>query len=281
MKSNNKLIWSLSILLFGLSVFLIQMTFASKLHYGYRFGLIMILLAASLFLLNRLSSAKEAGKILYLYFVAAASIMVSNLTGHWGLLVFGLDTSSYIGIAVAKLSESLPIIVSILILVKIIGIKTDSLFLVKGKLKSGLITGLAFFLGFTLLAIFLGGINPLFQDKLSNSEISSLAKILPWAILFSISNGFMEELLFRGLFLKHLESKIGFKLSNILTAAIFAFAHLQVTYVTNTIGFLIVVFFLGLLLGSTMKKTNSIIAPTIIHAGADMMLIIPMFMKLV
>lgn len=280
MKSDNKLFWSLSILLLGLSVFLIQMTFASKLHYGYRFSLIVLLLAASLVLLNRASS-KEAGKILYLYFVAAASIMVSHLTGHWGLLVFGLDTSSYIGIAVAKLSESLPIIVSILILVKIIGINTDSLFLVKGKLKSRLITGLVFFLGFTLLTIFLGGTNPLFQDKLINSEISDLAKILPWAILFSISNGFMEELLFRGLFLKHLESKIGFKLSNILTAVIFAFAHLQVTYVTHTIGFLIVVFFLGLLLGSTMKKTNSIIAPTLIHAGADMMMIIPVFMKLV
>ena len=155
-----------------------------------------------------------------------------------------------------------------------------TLFLVKGKLKSGLITGLAFFLGFTLLTILMGGVNPLFQDKLNNSEISILAKILPWALLFSLTNGFMEELLFRGLFMKHLETKIGFRLSNILTAAIFAFAHLQVTYVTHTIGFLIVVFFLGLLLGSIMKKTNSIIAPTLIHAGADMMMIIPMFMKL-
>lgn len=279
MTSNNRLIWSLSILLLGLSVFLIQMTFASKLHYGYRFGLILILLVSSIFLLNRTGS-KEAGKLFYLYFVAAASIMVSHLTGHWGLLLFGLDTSSYIGIAVAKFSESLPIIISILILISVISIKTNTLFLVKGKLKSGLITGLAFFLGFTLLAILMGGINPLFQDKLNNYEISNFTKILPWALLFSISNGFMEELLFRGLFLKQLESKIGFKLSNILTAAIFAFAHLQVTYVTHTIGFLIVVFLLGLLLGSIMKKTNSIIAPTLIHAGADMMMIIPMFMKL-
>jgi uncharacterized protein len=279
MKINNRLIWSLSIILLGVSVFLIQMTFASKLHYAYRFGLILILVVSSIFLLNRTSS-KEAGKMFYLYFAAAASIMVSHLTGHWGLLLFGLDTSSYIGIAVAKFSESLPIVVSIIILIKIIGINTDSLYLAKGKLKSGLIIGLSFFLVFTLLTILMGGINPLFQDKLNNSEISNLAKILPWALLFSLTNGFMEELLFRGLFLKLLETKIGFKLSNILTAAIFAFAHLQVTYVTHTIGFLIVVFLLGLLLGSIMKKTNSIIAPTLIHAGADMMMILPMFMKL-
>ena len=117
MKRNNRLIWSLSLLLLGLSVFLVQMTFASKLNFGYRFGLILILLVSSIFLLNRTGS-KEAGKLFYLYFVAAASIMVSHLTGHWGLLLFGLDTSSYIGIAVAKFSESLPIIISILILIR-------------------------------------------------------------------------------------------------------------------------------------------------------------------
>lgn len=278
MKTSNKLLWILLTLLLGLSVFLIQMTFANKLHFGYRFGLVVILLATSLFLLKR-TNKKETGKLFYLYFVAAASILVSYLTGHWGLLVFGLDTSSYIGFAVAKFSESLPIVISIIILIKIIGINTDSLFLAKGKLKSGLFTGLAFFVGLSILAIFLGGVNPLFQDKLNDPELSNLVKILPWALLFSISNGFMEELLFRGLFLKHLESKIGFRLSNIITAAIFAIAHLQVTYVTHTIGFLIVVFFLGILLGSIMKKTNSIIAPTLIHAGADMMMIIPMFMK--
>ncbi len=279
MKDSNRLIWSLSILLLGLSVFLMQMTFANRLHYGYRFGLIVLLLVASLFLLHRTTSIR-AGKLLYLYFVAAASVMVAHLTGHWGLLIFGLDTSSYIGFAVAKFSESLPLVVSILILTRIAGISTGSLYLNKGELRSGLLTGLAFLVGLSLLAIVMGGMNPLFQDKLNNAEIGNLARILPWALLFSISNGFMEELLFRGLFLKHLESIVGFRLSNILTAAIFAVAHLQVTYATHTIGFLIVVFVFGLVLGNIMKKTNSIIAPTLIHAGADMMMIIPLFMAL-
>lgn len=280
MKNINKIIWSLSIFLLGICVFLIQMTFAEKFHYGYRFGLSVILLTISLFLLKRINSNK-AGKLFYLYFIASTSVLVSHLTGHWGLMLFGLDTNSYIGISIAKFSESLPVIVTIVILVKIIGINTNTLYLVKGKLKSGLFIGIVFFLGFLILTILLGAINPLFQDKLQNTELINFAKIVPWALLFVLSNGFMEELLFRGLFLKQLESIVGFRLANILTAAIFSLAHLQVTYVTHTIGFIIIVLILGLFLGSIMKKTNSIIAPTLIHAGADMMMILPMFMKLI
>ena len=279
MRTSNKTIWHLSILALGLIVFLIQMTFANQIDLPYKIGLCVILLAVSMLFL-RGKDSRKTGILFYLYFTASFSILFSSLIGDWGLLLFGLDTSSYVGQAVAKFSESLPIIISILVLVLFIGYNQDSLYLTKGKLKSGLFTGLAFFIGFTIITLLFGTVNPLFQDKMQNNGLNSLLVIIPWALLFVFFNGFMEELLFRGLFLKHFESIVGFRSANILTALIFAVAHVQVTYVTHILGFIIIVFMLGLFLGSTMKKTNSIIAPTLIHAGADMMMILPAFINL-
>lgn len=279
MDKKDRLIWHVIILALGLCVFLVQMTFAKNIDLVYRIGFTVVLLIGSIFLYKK-TQVKKYGEVVFLYFVASTGILVSSLIGNWGLLIFGLDTSTYIGQSVAKFSESLPIVIIILVSIKFV--KTDfySIYLAKGKLKSGLIIGLSFFIGFTIITILLGAINPIFQDKINDNNINTLFAVIPWALLFVLSNGFMEELLFRGLFLKQLESKIGFKSSNILTAIIFSIAHVQVTYVTHMVGFIIIVFTLGLLLGYYMKKTNSIIAPLLIHAGADMMMILPAFVNL-
>lgn len=279
---NNKTALSSIILLVGLTVFLVQMTFSNALPQSLglfiKIGLSVILLVMAFFFISK---GKEVpyGRLFYLYFTASVAVLLSSLTGDWGLVLFNLDTDSYTGLAIAKFSESVPIIVSILVLTSVLGIKPDYLYLRKGRLKYGLIIGMLFFIGFTVLTIFTSNLAPLFNEKLQNDNLSELSALVPWVLIFVLFNGFMEELLFRGLFLKYFESIIGFRLSNILTAFIFAIAHLQVTYAANMIVFLVVVFLLGLLLGDVMKKSNSIIAPTLIHAGADVMLILPMFSK--
>jgi membrane protease YdiL (CAAX protease family) len=255
------------------------MTFAKNIDLVYKVGFSVLLLIGSIYL-HQKEKAKKYGEIVFLFFVASIAILISSLIGNWGLLLFGLDTSGYVGQSVAKFSESLPIIIVIIAFIKFVKPDFKSIYLTKGKLKSGLIIGGSFFFTFTFITIIIGAFNPIFKDKLHDSDINTLIAVIPWALLFVLTNGFMEELLFRGLFLKHFESIIGFKSSNILTAIIFSIAHIQVTYVTHMVGFIIIVFILGLLLGHYMKKTNSIIAPMLIHAGADMMMILPSFVNL-
>ena len=240
---------AVTVLLLGLSVFLVQMTFASQLPQGpgliVRAGLCALLLSIAIFGFRQ-HRDKPYGMIFYLYFVASTAILASSFFGNWGLGILGMTTDNPAGIAVAKFVESLPIVVLIIVLARIVNIKPGDLYL-------------------------------RINEKLQNDSYAELFQLIPWILVFVFSNAIMEEILFRGLFLKYFESILGFGLANGLTALLFSLAHLQVTYVTSMLAFLVVVFFLGMLLGDTMQKTRSIIGPVLIHAGADVMLILPMF----
>jgi membrane protease YdiL (CAAX protease family) len=172
------------------------------------------------------------------------------------------------GFALSKLSDSV-IVSSVLILTFIIGgYKLKSIFLAKGRLISGLIMGIIVFVIFGCLALN----NP--QQK---PEPGFLQRNVVWILVFGFANSFMEELLFRGIFLERLN--IWFKpvWSIILTSVCFAVPHLTINYSTNVLFFSGVVFVLGLMCGFAMYYTRSIIAPMLIHAGADLMIIIPVF----
>jgi membrane protease YdiL (CAAX protease family) len=102
-------------------------------------------------------------------------------------------------------------------------------------------------------------------------DFGRLIALTPALLLMVISNGFEEELLFRGLFLPRYEPFFGARLSNVLQAAIFALAHAGVTYTPATFLFLLIaVFPLGLFFGYVMRATNSILAPSIFHAAFDL-----------
>ena len=98
-----------------------------------------------------------------------------------------------------------------------------------------------------------------------------------WILIFVFANGFMEELIFRGIFLKKLNQKMKPIWSIILTSICFAVPHLTVNYAEGIFFFFGIVFVLGLITGFAMHYTRSIIAPMLIHAGADLMIILPVF----
>jgi membrane protease YdiL (CAAX protease family) len=177
-----------------------------------------------------------------------------------------LDTAK--GIALTKLSDSV-VIGSVLIVSFIIGgYKLKSIYLTKGHLIYGLVTGIIIF---TLLG-YLALNNP--QQK---PEPGFLQRNFVWILVFVFANSFMEELIFRGIFLERLI--IWFKpvWSIILTSVCFAVPHLIVNYSPNVLFFTGIVFILGMICGFAMYYTRSIIAPMLIHAGADLMIIIPIF----
>jgi membrane protease YdiL (CAAX protease family) len=87
----------------------------------------------------------------------------------------------------------------------------------------------------------------------------------------------MEELLFRGLFLKRFAPLLGKGLSNLLTAIVFTLMHIQVTYTPQMLQFLLIVLTLSLVWGYLIQKTNSLWGAVLFHAAGDCLIIFAAF----
>jgi membrane protease YdiL (CAAX protease family) len=181
---------------------------------------------------------------------------------------WGLEQESSKGFALSKLSDGL-IISTVLILCFILGgYKLKSVYLTKGRLIPGFIIGILLFIAFGYLAI---------NNPEQRIEMDFLERNYIWILIFVFANGFMEELIFRGILLKKLNRYMKPIWSIILTSICFAAPHLTVHYAQDVFYFFGIVFVLGMICGYAMHYTKSIIAPTLIHAGADLMIIIPVF----
>jgi len=99
-------------------------------------------------------------------------------------------------------------------------------------------------------------------------------------LIFVLANGFMEELLFRGLFLRKFEPFLGATASNLLTAIVFTLAHMQVGYVApaEILKFLAIIFPLALAFGYVMQKTDSLWGSALFHAGSDLLIFSGIFL---
>jgi membrane protease YdiL (CAAX protease family) len=85
------------------------------------------------------------------------------------------------------------------------------------------------------------------------------------------ANGFLEELMFRGLLMSKLDLAFGPWLSTIIQAVIFASWHVGVSYAASVLVFVVLVVFpLGLIGGYLTRSSGSILPSSIFHAGADM-----------
>ena len=176
------------------------------------------------------------------------------------------DTAN--GFALSKLSDSV-IISAVLILSFIIGgYKLKNIYLTKGRLIPGLLIGLFLFILFGYLAI---------NNPQAKMEPGFIKLNFMWILVFVFANSFMEELLFRGIFLEKFNCYFKPGWSIILTSICFAAPHLTVNYSPNVLFFSGIVFVLGMMCGYAMQYTRSIIAPILIHAGADLMIIVPVF----
>jgi hypothetical protein len=227
-----------------------------------------ILLITALFL-RRNERRRQYWPICYVFFVAGIAVLLSTLFSDTLLSLVGLDVTTPQGVATAKVSESILRGVPILILMPIMGFGWRSLYLNKGKINIWLPVGVIAFIAFPLIAYF----------SLSGQErmVNKLLPLLPWILLFVISNGFIEELLFRGLFLRKYESILGKGSSNLLTALVFTFIHTQVTYIQDMLPFLFIVLILSLIWGYMIQKTNSLWGAVLFHAAADCLVLFGSF----
>jgi membrane protease YdiL (CAAX protease family) len=155
------------------------------------------------------------------------------------------------------------------VLVKLSGADLGSIYLKRGNLKLGLGIG-------ALVFFFLAPASFMFAAQRFTSVDTLTAAVL-WGLIFSIANGFMEELWLRGIFLKRFEPMIGINGAVWITSIIFAFMHGFAFYFFDPLAlafFVMNTLALGLACGYLMMKSDSIWGATIIHAASDFFLFI-------
>ena len=210
--------------------------------------------------------------VLFAYFTAVFSLSLGYFFADPGLKLFGLTTQTSIGIAAAKFLQASLIVIGILAVARLYGEDLASLYIRRGRLILGLSVGLITAAACLVLT--------LLQPAVRALGAARLMSLCPWALLFVASNALMEELLFRGLFLGRYEPLIGKWLAILSTAMTFTLAHMQVNYAPNVWGFLLVTFGFAIAWAWLMQKTGSLWGSALFHAGADLLIILPIFSSL-
>jgi membrane protease YdiL (CAAX protease family) len=261
------LICGLAVFLFGCNYYDILPTNGNLVYEGVLSAVLLIL---ALFL-KRSARFNKYWPIAYAFFIASAVWFITTLVGgfgNWGLRLLGMSESTPMGTAVGKVGEVIGTVAIILVLNKIGGMDLGSAFIKRGNLKWALLVGIIVFINFTTAAL-MGSI-----DQYTDPDL--LGKVLLWGVVFSLANGFMEELWFRGIFLGKLRPLIGSGAAIVLTALLFSIMHAGAMYLSPQamMVYLINLFTHGLAMGYLMYKMDNIWGAALYHAACDMWLFI-------
>ena len=253
---------SAAIFVFGSSYYQLFRTNRSTLFRG-----VLVLVSAATTWLALRSTLDPAWGALSFAFLAAAIASLLGAGAAYLQRPLGIKDSTLKGIALGKGLEALVVAGSILALAGALRVPLGTLYLQTGRLSLGLAIGLG---GFALFALLAAG-----QTRSMKIASATMVRLLPWILLFVFANAFMEELWLRALFLGPLVSLIGPIAAIALTGAVFALAHIGVSYMSGQerLRFLAILFPLGLAWGACIFFTGSILASTLFHAGADVMIV--------
>jgi membrane protease YdiL (CAAX protease family) len=239
-----------------------------------RLALILFLLAAAL-LAKRLPRLEKYWQLLFALMIMILAVSLDLFSGKLLFTMPGFNDSTPSGFALMKLVEGILIPVVIILLTWASGEKLGAIYLQKGKLKRGLLIGIIAFVVAAATAVpcasLFGAVNLTFSRILS---------WLPWILIAALANGFMEELLFRGLFLRRLEPFTGKWIANILIAIVFISPHLTVSYTVSMSIFGFILIPLALAWGFIMQNTDSIWASALFHAGMDIPIFLGIFSQM-
>ena len=186
------------LLIFGLIVFVFGTSYSDRFATNssglFKIATSGIFLALAV-ISGRYEKVKPFRRILNAFFVAS---FVNVATWYFAVLVrddlfalLGVSISTIPGMTVAKFSEALLAVGTILVLVKLSGDDLGSVYIKRGNLTWALRIGFLALLNLTATAFIITS----FMDR----DIESIIPNLPWFIVFALANGFMEELWFRGL----------------------------------------------------------------------------------
>lgn len=261
------LLCAVAVLILGSSFFKV---FWTNKNVGFQGSLSVLFLFAAIGC-RRDERLRPYSQIAFAFFMASFATVVTLLIGGWNgtlLAWFGLSDATSQGIAVSKLYEAAMICIPVIVLTKLSGASLGSIYLQRGNLKWGLSIGTLVFFNFA------GSAFLFFAARFTS--VDTLGAALIWGLVFSISNGFMEELWLRGILLRPLQGSLGIAGAVLLTAIVFAAMHATATYLPPiAIPFYVAnTFTLGLACGYLIIKTDSLWGATLIHVASDLFLFI-------
>jgi membrane protease YdiL (CAAX protease family) len=236
----------------------------------FRFGL-PLLLGAGALAARRGERLRAFQPLLWSLFGVSLGFALAHVLGGQPLDWFGLSATTPQGATVAKVfSEVLPISAAILFAAYLARADLRSLGLVGGRV--GLSLGLGLLASVPLVALSFidptGGIKAVLA-----LPASTLLSWLPWIAVFSLANGFMEELWFRGSWLSSFRQAVGSSAAMHVTSVAFCAMHV-IVYLGDPVTTLVLTpvwLFMGYAYAVTMRKTRSLWGPVLAHAIADVL----------
>jgi membrane protease YdiL (CAAX protease family) len=226
-------------------------------------------------LARRSGRLEKYWQVLFALFIMTVVISLDLVFGTYMINHLGIIDTTPAGCALSKLNECFVVVSVIITFTLLSGNSLGSIYIQKGNLKLGLIIGLIAFIIFAVGSIPMA---TLFNAK--NLSLERIIPWIPWILIFVLANGTLEELLFRGLFLRKLQPFFGKFISVFLIAFIFTGLHSSVTYTADNRIFIAVTFPLALALGYIMQKTDSVWGSILLHAGMDIPIILGIFSQL-
>jgi membrane protease YdiL (CAAX protease family) len=221
--------------------------------------------------LRRNNRFSQYWKIFYGFFIGGTAFFL-----QWLIFQFIIFPKTVESIVFEKGVAALLIIIPIITLTLLSGDTLSSIYVNKGKLRSGLLVGLVSFAFFAVSAV--PAAVTLFGAQ--NLDLKVIYGLAPWILVFVLANGLLEEFMYRALLLKRFEMLFGAKLSNFIQAIIFCTIHLSVAYTPEPYFFVILTFFLGLAWGYVTQRTDSLLGSVLFHAGTDIPVILAIFLAL-
>jgi membrane protease YdiL (CAAX protease family) len=240
-------------------------------------GLLALSLASGTFM--RLHQFRELSWALFVF--ALVQVMNNSIPRFLASYVLGESPtdanplgSTISGSVLIQLLDTAIAVVPILVLARLAGLNLNSLYVGTRPGGRWLVFTLAAFLAICafIATIPLRPGSPIQQMLPSgpNLTVQRVLALSPALLVMALSNGFQEELLFRGLFLQRYTLFFGAGVANVLQAGVFTVAHVGVTYTPMLLLFLVaVVFPLGLLAGFLMRASKGIVVPAVLHGALD------------
>ena len=253
----------------GLAIFVLGSPFYSRFptnrNQGYYVGLVLFFLLLSV-VFRSVGNLRKYAPIVYAFAIASSALLFLS-TGILNLHRT-TDPNPYRFMALDKLSQSLHVVPVIVLLTVVAGNDLGSIYLKRGKLRTGLSFGLVSFVVFAAIGA---------AQAVGSGALDAALPSLHWILVFVGANAIMEELWFRGLFLKAFERHVGRWPSIICTSMVFGAPHIFATYVSPAQGVLfgILVFGLGVVGAHSIYRTDSLWGAVLFHAGYDLVVILP------
>lgn len=237
-----------------------------------RIGLVAVLLV--IYWLVRLSKRFEKYQhILLGLLIMAIAVSLDLIFGRYLLFYLKVPDTTPSGWAFQKLNEFFIVASTVVSLTLLSGGSLGSIYIQKGNLKLGLGIGLVTFLLAAAGSVFMAD----FLFKGTDLTLDRILGWAPWLLIFVLANAALEELLFRGLFLRKLQPLFGKFISNFLIMFIFTALHNGANYSSDSTVFVAAVMLLALAWGYVMQKTDSIWGSILFHAGMDIPIMLGIF----